>query len=262
MSAEARKPSASRAPAKVYAQTQSSSRSSISELAVAYLPLVQQVVLRFKSYLPSQIEFDDLQGVALEAMMQSLQRYADKPEIELKRILKHRIRGAILDELRKRDWASRGTRLKARNYESTVQELEQNLGRPATEEEVREALKLSKPDFQKLLNELRPVTFLDLDADVDANDQDASSWYERIDDPTLPTAQDQLQRKELVQHLADYIESLPRMQQQIMTMYYFEDMRLAEIAEVFGLTESRICQIHTQTILALRAFIKPEDHTP
>lgn len=249
----------SKGAARAYAKGQS--RPGISELAVKHLPLVQQVVLRFKSYLPSQIEFDDLQSVALEAMMQCLQRYSEKPEIELKRILRHRIRGAILDELRKRDWASRGVRLKARNYEKTVQELEQELGRPASEEEVRKKLNLTRSEFHKLISELRPVTFLDLDGEIDQGEGEGANWYDRIDDPTQPTIQDTLQRRELAKQLADHIEALPKVQKQVLMMYYFEEMRLAEIAEVFGLTESRICQIHTQTILSLRAFATREEQS-
>lgn len=261
MTSDASKPAVPpKGAARAYAKGKA--RPSISDLAVKHLPLVQQVVLRFKSYLPAQIEFDDLQSVALEAMMQSLQRYSEKPEIELKRILKHRIRGAILDELRKRDWASRGVRLKARNYEKAVQELEQELGRPAIEEEIRKKLDLSRADFHKLIAELRPVTFLDLDGEVDPSEGESGSWYDRIEDPTQPAVQDSLQRRELVQCLADHIEGLPKVQKQVMMMYYFEEMRLAEIAEVFGLTESRICQIHTQTILSLRSFMAREEHTP
>ncbi len=260
MSPETSKPAVPpKGAARAYAR--GSARPSISDLAVKYLPLVQKVVLRFKSYLPSQIEFDDLQSVALEAMMQCLQRYAEKPDIELRRILKHRTRGAILDELRKRDWASRGVRLKARNFEKSVQELEQELGRPAVEEEIRKKLELTRPEYHKLLGELRPVTFLDLDGEIDQGDGEGSNWYDRIDDPTQPTIQDTLQRRELAERLADHIEALPKIQKQVMTMYYFEEMRLAEIAQVFGLTESRICQIHTQTILSLRAFAMREEQT-
>lgn len=235
--------------------------SSTAEMATLLLPVVQQVVGRFSGYLPPTFEIADLRGIGLEAMMETLRRYPGKDIEELGRLVRQRARGAILDELRKRDWASRGVRQKARQYEDALTKLEQQLQRLPTDAEIRKELNLTPAAHSKLLEELRPISLIPLDAQPENDESGPQSWHEKIADTSVDLASRRIERRERVEQLANAIGQLSDTAKKVIAMYYFEEMRLAEIAKIFGLTESRICQIHTQAVLALRAFLRKADST-
>ena len=139
-----------------------------------------------------------------------------------------------------------------------MQQLEQKLGRPAADEEVSKALSLSLDEYHELLEEIRPATFVCLDASP-VNEDDEESRHERIADDSQPDPLDNTVRREMTEIIAKRIKHLPEMQRKVLALYYFEDLRLREIAEAFGVTESRICQIHSQAILGIRSFLKQQD---
>jgi RNA polymerase sigma factor for flagellar operon FliA len=169
-----------------------------------------------------------------------------------------RIRGAILDELRRMDWCPRRARAKAKKIKESINVVEQRLGRPATEDEVRAELGLSSKDYAKWLEESRPVCFVAIDQPTDGQEGGGASLHEIIADQNDTPVRDRMEREELMQVMARCIAALPETPRKILAMYYHENMRLAEIAAVFKLTESRICQIHSQTVLSLRAAIQRE----
>jgi RNA polymerase sigma factor for flagellar operon FliA len=165
-----------------------------------------------------------------------------------------RIRGAVLDELRRVDWMSRSLRVKAKKVAEVIASIEQKLGRPATESEVAEELGISTEEYSELLDEIRPVSYVELDA-LAGEDEDAS-LHEVVADERSPDPAQLALKQELIQLVVERLHKLPEMQRKILAMYYFENLRLAEIARVFGVTESRICQIHTQAVLSLKTFIR------
>jgi RNA polymerase sigma factor FliA len=167
-----------------------------------------------------------------------------------------RIRGAILDELRRMDWCPRRARARSRKLKSAINDVEQKMGRAATDDEVCEALGLDKKEYNKWVEEAKPVTFINIDNEVKNEEGGGASLHELLADESDVTGRDTLEKEELLQLLTDRIASLPDIPRKILAMYYFENLRLAEIAEVFDLTESRICQIHSQTIIALRAYLQ------
>ena len=129
-----------------------------------------------------------------------------------------------------------------------------------TEIEVANALQISLNDYQQLLEEIRPATFVCLDAALGDEGDNSPSQYEAFADAKQENPLDGVARNEMSEVLADHLQELPQMQRQVLSLYYFEDMRLREIAEIFGLTESRICQIHSQAILGLRAHLEMYYH--
>ena len=161
----------------------------------------------------------------------------------------------MLDELRRMDWVPRSVHSKARKVQQVMREMEQKKGRTLTEEEMAKAMNLSLEEYQELLEEIRPVTFVCLDS-AQTGDSDDSSRYESIPDPSQENPVDGTERRELARIIGDRIQALPDMQRKVLALYYFEDLRLREIAEVFGVTESRICQIHAQAILAIKAYLQ------
>jgi RNA polymerase sigma factor for flagellar operon FliA len=167
-----------------------------------------------------------------------------------------RIRGAILDELRRMDWCPRRARARSRKLKNTINDVEQKLGRAATDAEVCAALGVTPKEYEKWVEEAKPVTFIAIDQHPDGEEGAGASLHELLADETDKTGRDNLEKAELVQLLTQRISDLPDIPRKILAMYYFENMRLAEIATVFDLTESRICQIHAQTILGLRAWLQ------
>ena len=225
------------------------------ELALRYLPIVKHELLRFKMRIPNHIDMDDLHGVAIIGLMHALEKFTTSSELTFGAYVRQRVRGAILDELRRMDLFTRERRKKARHYDQTVIQLEQKTQRAATEDEIREALKLNKKEFADLLEDLRPVSFLSLDAPL-SDDSASGVLADVVDDPVADNARDAVEFKDVAILLHKHLECLPKKQQQILYLYYFKGLRLAEIAKVFSITESRVSQLHTQAIRKLQQTLK------
>jgi RNA polymerase sigma factor for flagellar operon FliA len=135
-------------------------------------------------------------------------------------------------------------------------QLEQELGRTPTEAQMAKALKISVADYARLLNEVRPAAFVCLDALNSTDESDGGNLYEVIANPAAESPLEQTSQQELKRVIFERLKELPETQRKVLALYYAEDLHLHEIAEVFGLTESRICQIHAQAILAIRAYVQ------
>jgi RNA polymerase sigma factor for flagellar operon FliA len=219
-----------------------------------HMPLVRSVVDRMRASLPPHIDVEDLYSVGLLGLIQAQRRFDPTHGITFASYATMRIRGAVLDELRRVDWMSRSLRVKAKKVTEVISSIEQRLGRPATEAEVAAELGISTEEYSALLDELRPLSYVELDSV--AGEEDDTSTHELVPDENQPTASDQAMKNELIKLVVERLQKLPEMQRKILAMYYFDNMRLAEIAKVFGVTESRICQIHTQAVLALKTYIR------
>ncbi len=226
------------------------------DLIERFLPLVRNVVDRIKLNLPPHVDADDLYSVGITGLIAAVKKYDPAQGHTFAAYATTRIRGAILDELRRMDWCPRRARAKARKLKEAIIEVEQRLGRAATEEEVRTHLGLSAKEYAKWMEEAKPVCFVNIDATTDHEDSDGASLHELIADESDVSVRDRMEKDELMKLVSQRIEELPDIPKKILSMYYFENMRLAEIATVFSLTESRICQIHAQTVLGLRAYIQ------
>ncbi len=219
-----------------------------------HMPLVRSVVDRMRASLPPHIDVEDLYSVGLLGLIQALRRFDPTHGVTFASYATLRIRGAVLDELRRVDWMSRSLRVKAKKVTDVIASIEQRLGRPATESEVASELGISTEEYSALLDELRPLSYVELDSV--AGEEDDTSMHDLVPDESQPTASDQAMKNELIKLVVERLQKLPEMQRKILAMYYFENMRLAEIAKVFGVTESRICQIHTQAVLGLKTYIR------
>jgi RNA polymerase sigma factor for flagellar operon FliA len=236
---------------KTYQQTTGAATTLVEE----HLPLVRQVVGRIKMSLPPHIDSDDLHSVGVMGLIAAAQRYVPQEGRTFAGYAYTKIRGAILDELRRLDWCPRRTRAKARKLKDAIAELEQKHQRAATAEEIQRHLQLSPEEYAEWLQESSPVTFINIDASAH-DDGEGFKLHETIADETIEPASAGLERAELWRLVADRIELLPETQRKVLALYHFEGLRLAEIAEAMNLTEARISQIHTQAILALRSFIE------
>ena len=229
------------------------------ELLRQHLSLVKTVVGRIAMTLPPHVDLDDLNSAGVIGLLNALRNFDEANGAKFETYARVRIHGAVMDELRRMDFVSRGIRDKARRVQSVMAELEQDHGRVPTEEEMAGALEISLDDYYSLLDEVRPVTFICLDAVAGRDGEDGPEQYEGVADPCQESPVDGAARRELAELIATRIQQLPEMQRKVLALYYFEDLRLREIAEAFGVTESRICQIHAQAILAIKSWLRRQD---
>lgn len=230
-----------------------------SELVEKYVPLVRNVVGRLAMTLPPHVDGEDLYSAGLTGLLNAVRQYNPTAGTSFETYARLRIRGAILDELRRMDWVPRSVHTKARKVQAVMNQIEQKKGRIASESEMAIALKISVPEYREWLEEIRPATFVCLDAAFSGDPDDSTSQYDSMADQRQEDPLDGTARREMAQVIADRLQDLPEMQRKVLALYYFEDMRLREIAEAFGLTESRICQIHAQGILSIKSFLLKYD---
>ena len=226
------------------------------DLIERYLPLVRNVVDRIKLNVPAHVDADDLYSVGVTGLIAAVRKFDPNQGSTFASYAAMRIRGAILDELRRMDWCPRRARARSRKLKSAINDVEQKLGRAATDAEVCASLGLNPTEYEKWVEEAKPVTFVAIDQHAESDEGEGASLHELLADEADVTGRDNLEKAELLQLLTQRMAELPDIPKKILAMYYFENMRLAEIAAVFGLTESRICQIHAQTILGLRGWIQ------
>ncbi len=218
----------------------------------AHYPLVRSVVNRMRAKLPANADLEELHSIGVTGLMAAVKRFDRSQALTFRSYAATRIRGAILDELRKMDSLPRTRRSKMRELNRAVEELEQKLGRAPRDEELAKHIGLSLPELYKLRESVRPSVTISLDCPVCENNGEESSLHEAIADDRHVPCQERMEQRELIRLLGEHVGELPERQRQVVSMYYFEQMRLADIAEVFGVTEARICQIHTQAVGALR----------
>jgi RNA polymerase sigma factor for flagellar operon FliA len=225
------------------------------ELLERYLPLVRNVVDRLRLTLPAHVDVDDLYGVGVTGLIAAVKRYDPEQQHTFAAYATTRIRGAVLDELRRLDWFPRRARAKARKLKTAIAELEQRFGRAPEDAEIRDQLGLTQKEYEHWMVEVRPISFIAIDDNPEGEDGGGVSRHELIADEQAVPVQAQMEHQELAEIVTQKMSELPDIQRRVLAMYYHENLRLAEIAAVFRLTESRICQIHSRAILALRAQI-------
>lgn len=220
-----------------------------------YLPLVKSIVNRLRFHFPENYETEDMYGIGVRSLILAVNRFDPSKGKSFGNYASLRIKGGLLDELRRIDHLPRANRAKAKSLQATILELELKLKRPPSPEEICQELKLSLGEYQKLLKETQPVIFVPLETKSQNSDSDeySTSLSETLYDPTEPSAFDHVDRMEKVGLLKERIKELPEQSQKILMLYYIEELRLSEIAHVFNLSEGRISQILSHSIISLRA---------
>ena len=219
-----------------------------------HMPLVRRIAHHMIAKLPPNVELDDLIQVGLIGLTDALTRYEVTQGVQFETFASQRIRGAMLDELRGGDWMSRGARKSQKDIEQAMHRVEQRLGRSPLESEIAAELGMQLDEYQSLLGKVRGTQLVCLeDMSGDDGDDDFLDRHVGSEDHN-PLAQLQDQRMRMA--LVEAIKNLPEREQYVMSMYYEHDMNLKEIAAVLGVTESRVCQLHSQSIARLRAKLR------
>jgi len=212
-----------------------------------YSGLVRRLAHQMIAKLPANVEIDDLIQVGMIGLADAMTRFDASQGVQFETFATQRIRGAMLDELRGNDYLSRGTRKQQRTIESAVHKLEQRLGRAPVESEIAREMGITLPEYQELLGKVRGTQLVYLE-DMSGDDGDNDFLDRHVgDEDANPLAQLQDHRMR---------EALPEREQYVMSMYYEHDMNLKEIAAVLKVTESRVCQLHSQSIARLRVKLR------
>lgn len=226
-----------------------------NDMIKQYQPLVRRLAHHMMAKLPANVQVDDLIQVGLIGLSEALSRYEAAQGVQFETFATQRIRGAMLDELRDNDWMSRGSRKSQKEIEQALRRLEHKLGRSPLESEIAADLGMSLADYQTLLGKVRGTQLVYIE-DMSRSEEDEDSFLDRHVGDSEADPINRLSDQRLRQALVAAIKNLPEREQFIMSMYYEQDMNLKEIAAVLDVTESRICQLHSQSIARLRAKMR------
>jgi RNA polymerase sigma factor FliA len=219
-----------------------------------YAPMVKRLAHLLLAKLPANVEFDDMFQAGMIGLMDAIGRYEEGQGTQFETYANQRIRGAMLDELRNNDWLPRSVRKNQRTIQAAMSKLEHRLGRAAAEGEIANEMNIPLDQYQQLLQDAKGSQlfyFDDYNTDEDSGDYLDRHVADTASDPAT-VLNDKHFRAELVKHIG----SLPEREKQLMGLYYEQDLNFREIAAVMGVTESRICQLHTQAVTRLRAKLK------
>ncbi len=226
----------------------------VNSMLKQYSPLVRRLAHQMIAKLPANVELDDLIQVGMIGLTDALSRFDAAQGVQFETFATQRIRGAMLDELRGNDYLSRGVRKQQRSIETAVHKLEQKLGRAPSESEIAREMGLSLAEYQEILGKVRGTQLVYLE-DMSGDDGDGDYLDRHVaDDAYNPVGQ--LQDRRMREALVEGIKNLPEREQYVMSMYYEHDMNLKEIAAVLKVTESRVCQLHSQSIARLRVKLR------
>jgi len=230
-------------------------RLDVNTMLKQYSSLVRRLAHQMIAKLPANVEVDDLIQVGMIGLTDALSRFDAAQGVQFETFATQRIRGAMLDELRGSDWMSRGNRRQQRSIESAVHKLEQKLGRAPHESEIAKEMGITLQEYQELLGKVRGTQLVYLeDMSGDDGDDDYLDRHVGSDEEANPLGL--LQDRKMREALVEAIKLLPEREQYVMSMYYEHDMNLKEIAAVLGVTESRVCQLHSQSIARLRVKLR------
>ncbi len=240
-------------PARAYAQIQKQHETPVRNIE-DYMGLVKRIAYHLKGRLPSSVQVDDLIQSGMIGLLEAMQKYDASQGASFETYAGIRIRGAMLDEIRKGDWTPRSVHRKSREVSEAVRIVEARTGREARDEEVAAELGVDLETYHQTLQDSVTTQVLSIDTpDNEDLSEDQLSLQDAADDaePMQDLMQSQFQ-----QHLVAAIASLPEREQLVMSLYYDEELNLKEIGEVLGVSESRVCQIHGQALVRVRARLK------
>jgi RNA polymerase sigma factor for flagellar operon FliA len=219
-----------------------------NKLIAEHVEMARRIALRVARRVPEWMSYDDLIASAMVGLTEAADRYDDSRTEPFLSFAEHRIRGAVLDELRRGDIMPRRARQNARKVGQTIQALERKLGRPPEDEEVAKALDIPLDEYKEDLEQLTHVAVVSISPQLLQTHADAE-----------PDVETQMQRAQLSKALRDGLKQLPERDATILSLYYIEEVNYGEIAQLLGITESRVCQLHGRAIARLRTVMNDSE---
>ncbi|NOQ46518.1 MAG: FliA/WhiG family RNA polymerase sigma factor, partial [Desulfobulbaceae bacterium] len=221
-----------------------------SQLIREYMSLVDMVVQRMVPQVPSFMTRDDMKSAAMEGLIDAANKFDASKGAKFRTFAEYRIRGAILDEMRKLDWFSRSMRQKQNQLTQTMLRLERKLGRSPEEEEMAEAMDMNLEQYHELLGKVSHLGCVSLNETLDHTDV-GRNFLDSLADLDGPTSLDMIEAQELTYVMADILEELSEKERMVIALYYYEELTQKEIAEVISVSEGRVSQLHSQALLKL-----------
>ncbi|NOX88232.1 MAG: FliA/WhiG family RNA polymerase sigma factor [Calditrichaeota bacterium] len=223
------------------------------QLLVRYLGLVKYVVRKMIKNYPQALEENDLYQIGIVGLAEAIERFDPAYGIKFETYAIPRIKGSIIDELRKLDWIPRSLRAKLNTYRDKSLELEQKFSGNYTDAEVANGLGVEEKDVKNIKRDLNSATLYSLDKPLDNNSK--QSLYDLVEDKDYVRIDDQIEEEEMKRVLLKAIKKLPEKTRLAITLYYYEKLTFKEIGKILNVSESRISQIHSETMAKLRKEI-------
>lgn len=226
------------------------------KLIEKHLYLVKIIAHQVAMNLPKHIDVEDLIGAGMVGLIESINRFDADRGVQFNTFASIRVRGAILDELRSMDWMTRSMRDKSNSLEKAYGVVERRFGRPAEADEVAKFMDVSIDELHSLLGEVAALSVISLDDMGIKGAEQGADMLECIVDPNAVDPFASAKLAELKRYVIESVESLPETEKVVIALYYYEELTLKEIGKILDISESRVCQLHSQTIHRLKAKLK------
>lgn len=222
----------------------------------SHLSLVDYLVDRMMTQVPSFVNRDDIRSAALLGLMDAANRFDPRRGVLFKTFAERRIRGSVFDEVRRMDWFSRTLREKQSRLGRTIDELGKRLGRIPEDEEVAAALEMNLEEYHELQFQVSQLGYVSLDEQMDRDEEGGKTWVENLEDTIQVNVHERMEADELTRELAGYLKQLSEKERLVISLIYYEELSQKEVAEVLELTEGRISQLHSQALAKLKGKMR------
>jgi len=229
------------------------------EILANYAPVISQMVYRFAPLVKVTVDIDDLKNIASLALIQASHGFDPAAGMSFEGYARMRIRGAILDEIRKSQPLSRTVYSRRKELENTIETLRIELNRQPEEDEIASRMGVRVEEYRAVLDDLKPVIFVPLHQIMEGDDELAPDQDQYTADITQEDPSERMERRELHVLIRDRIKQLNRKQQQVLLLFHYEGLRMKDVAELMGISESRVCQINTEAVLSLRSYLQRQE---
>ena len=219
------------------------------QIILEYAPLVKVVAGRLSMYLGYNVEYDDLVGYGIFGLIDAIDKYDAGKDVKFETYASLRIRGSILDQIRKMDWIPRTVRQKQKKLDEAVKQVEMRTGKNASDEEIAVEIGISEDELAVWQSQLKVTNIVSLNEYVE---QGSEPVMDARNNSHFIQPEEQIQKDELKKVLKDTLELLTEKERKVIELYYYEELTLKEISKVLGVTESRISQLHTKALLKMR----------
>lgn len=232
-----------------YAKTKSSELR--EKIILEYAPLVKVVAGRLSMYLGYNVEYEDLVSYGIFGLIDAIDKFDHMKEVKFETYASLRIRGSILDQIRKMDWIPRTIRQKQKKIESVIKEIEQETGHMAGDDEIAKALGISSDEYVEWQSQMKVMGVVSLNEYMEQG-SDVSQDYGRHTTARFDNPEEKVEREELAKVLGEALELLTEKEKKVITLYYYEELTLKEISNILEVSESRISQLHTRALQKMK----------
>lgn len=221
------------------------------KIILEYAPLVKVVAGRLSMYLGYNVEYEDLVSYGIFGLIDAIDKFDCLKEVKFETYASLRIRGAILDQIRKMDWIPRTIRQKQKKIENVIREIEQSTGHGASDEEIAEKLGISGDEYLEWQSQMKITGIVSLNEYMEQG-SDVAQDYSRHTTSRFEAPEEKIEKEELAHVLGDALKLLTEKEQKVITLYYYEELTLKEISNILEVSESRISQLHTRALQKMK----------